>query len=183
MNKNEPRTALPELPGEIRELIQKEIDSGLARLRAGGFDARLKAAARSAPARRPALLLRRRWAAAAGAAMIASVLALAGLLFYRSSGPGSSSWTDAFESLPGMQTLNRALLDRIASAVPTAAAESPFLRLLAAAAVAADKERQEASVPPVLVPKYSLKKKLDILLNDQPIERALAIIKSKSGEV
>ena len=182
MNKNEPRTALPELPGEIRELIQKEIDSGLARLRAGGFDARLKAAARPAPVRRTALLLQRRWAAAAGVALAVGVLALAGLLFYRSPAP-RSSWTDAFELLPGMQTLNRAFLDRIAEAEPAAEAESPFFKLLAAAAITADKEPHEAPIPPVLLPKYSLKKKLEILLNNQPIERALAIIKSKSGEV
>lgn len=198
MNKNDTRTVgnqVPELPEELRGLIQGEVESGLARLREGDFQEKLRAAmraeaqgdgrkgARSEQAqrtRRPALI---RWAPAFGLALVAAVIGIVVLRPKRALAPDPAILASILETLPGIQSLNLPPLDLTGIPVVSQAA-SPLLGPLAAAAARAE---VDAAIPapsiPVLVPRYTLEQKIEILTKERPIERALILIKSKSGEV
>ena len=182
----------------MRGLIQSEVESGLAQLRAGDFEAKLRAAIRE-PAhedgttmevagekkirrvRKPALI---RWAPVYGVALLAGIIGIVVLPSRRGPAPDPKILASILETLPGIQSLNLAPLDlsRIPAEAPTV---SPLLGPLSAAVAAqadADAATPAPSIP-VLTPRYTLKQKIKILTEERPIERALALIKSKSGEV
>ena len=58
-----------------------------------------------------------------------------------------------------------------------------FLAGLAGAAAASSPRPADNQPLPVLVPRYSLQRKIEILIEERPIERALAWIKFKTGDV
>jgi hypothetical protein len=188
--------AVPELPEDIRGVIQREVESGLAHLRAGEFEVKLRAAMqanarcggresargmRAGRTRKPALI---RWAPVYGVALLAGIIGIVVLPSRRSPAPDPKILASILETLPGIQSLNLAPLDL--SRIPVEApAVSPLLGPLAAAASA--RAEADAAIPapsiPVLSPRYTLEQKIEILTKERPIERALALIKSTSGEV
>ena len=185
MNKKDPRPAMPELPEEILGIIRGEVESGLAQFRAGNFEGRLKAGLREAAARArrsnpPALL---RWAPACGIALAVVFIGIAVLWFSRGPQDKPANLTASLEKLPGFQSLNKVTLDQHLKAGPSSQAESPLLRPLAAAVAVAASATPVVPAPPRLTPYYTLEQKIEILIKEQPIERALVLIKSKSGEV
>jgi len=185
MNKKDPRPAPPELPEEILGIIRGEVESRLAQFRAGNFEGRLKAGLREAAARArrsnpPALL---RWAPACGIALAVVFVGIAVLWFNRSPQDEPVNLAASLEKLPGFQSLNMAALDQHLMADPSSQAESPLLRPLAAAVAVAASAMPVVPASPRITPYYTLEQKIEILIKEQPIERALVLIKSKSGEV
>lgn len=198
MSKNDVRTVgahVPELPENMRGLIQSEVESGLARLRKGDFEAKLRAAmqanaqgdgresARGQRARRPRKPALLRWAPVYGVVVAAVVIGVVVLRPKRAHAPDPAILAAILRTLPGIQSLNLPPLDlsRVPVEAPTI---SPLFGPLAAAAAQAE---ADAAIPvrpiPLLVPRYTLEQKIEILIKERPIERALALIKSKSGEV
>lgn len=190
MNKNKLKSASIELPDHIRGLIDGEIVSGLDRFRKGGFEARMRAAEASIqkegafPAR--PFLMRR--APALTAALAAAALLFAVVLFrpFHSSAPdfrgGRDALIAALQKAPGLVAVQRIHADPLYAPIPADSANSPLSRPLAlVVATSATASAEEVRLPE-LVPRYDLRKKIDILVNERPIERALAVIKLKTGD-
>lgn len=198
MKKTETRAAISELPEDVKGLIRDEIDSSLARFKAGDFEGKLRAAmrveersdgtrpaiVRGARTRRPRKSALLRWALVYGLALAVAVIGIAVFLSDRGPAPDPTILASTLETLPGIQSLNLALLDLSRIPVSAAPAESPLFAPLSAAVAQAEADAA-ISVPsiPVLVPRYTLEQKIEILTKERPIERALTLIKSKSGEV
>ncbi len=186
MDKNESNPAKTELPENIRRRIDAEIESGLEHFRRSDFDVQMRVAEalNRVPVPRPIRSRFKRWAPALTAALAAAVLALVVLLPERSPAPVPSAdgWIAALERTPGIQSLNRSLQDKALPIAAGADSPSPLLRGLAGAAASAPRPAGEP-IPPVLVPRYDLQRKIEILIKERPIERALAWIKFKTREV
>ncbi|GEM_PF-3731827 len=184
------RNAPAELPGDIRDLIRDEIASSQDRFRASAFEAKLRLGMREAVrkdaggARRPRPSAFRRWApvCAVGLIALAVVIAVPSKINISKSKP--NPMLAALGLLPGIQSMNRAAYEPASASDPAALAESPLIGALAAMAAASSSASDaSAPAPSVLVPRYSLERKIEILTEERPIERALVLIKSKSGEV
>ncbi|MCX6560717.1 MAG: hypothetical protein NTZ26_09385 [Candidatus Aminicenantes bacterium] len=188
MKKTETRTAISELPEDVQGLIQSEIESGLAQFRAGDFKGKLRAAMRaeehSHGTRRPRKSALLRWAPVYGLALAAAVIGIAVLFSNHRPAPDPTILASTLETLPGIQSLNLAPLDLTHIPVSAAPSNSPLFAPLSAAAAQAEADAA-ITVPsiPVLIPRYTLEEKIEILTKEQPIERALTLLKSKSGEV
>jgi hypothetical protein len=165
---------MSELPEKIRVLIRDEIEDGLDRFRAGGFESRLKEGFRTRPAviRCPPARPLLKWAPVLGFVLTAVAIGAAVLWFGRTPAPSSPG-------LAGFLTLDQAFVERIPSAGSSTMAESPILRAFAAAAASAGSAGPERITLRKFAPRYSLEEKFEILITEQPIERALAIIKNQ----
>jgi hypothetical protein len=192
MREKRKRRAAADLPEDVRELIRAEIESGLDGFRAGGFEAKMRAVGADAQVSAPAARLPKsrrvslvRWASVYGPALViaAFVIAVVAIPTKRGLAPDPSFLAATLETLPGIRSLNLPPLDL--SRIP-AAPESPS-PLLGALAAAAAQAEADAAIPvrsiPVLIPRYTLEQKIEILTKERPIERALALMKSISGEV
>jgi hypothetical protein len=196
VKKTKPGAAIPELPEDVQKLIQSEVESGLTQFRAGDFEGKLRAATRAEAqgdgrmavrgerARRPrksALLL---WAPVYGLALAATVIGIVVFSSKRGPAPDPMILAATLEKLPGIRSLNMPPLDLSRITASAAPAVSPLFGPLSTAAAQAE---ADAALPvrpiPALVPRYTLEQKIEILTKEQPIERALILIKSKSGEV
>jgi hypothetical protein len=190
MNLNKPESAKSELPEHVRRLIDGEIEAGLDHMRKGGFDARLKSAAdREAVTRlRSSRRKARPWRPALAVVLTVVVLFLAVVVFrpFRSSAPDFSGGRDtliaALQKAPGLLALHRIHADPLYAPIPADSGNSPLLRTLASAVTASATVSAYDVRPPDLAPRYDLQKKIDILVNERPFERALAAIKSKKGD-
>ena len=167
MKKTKPGAAIPELPEDVRGVIQSEVESGLAQFRAGDFEGKLRAAmhaekqgdGREAPMAiapadpdKSALL---RWAPVYGLALAAAVIGIVVLSSNRGSAPDPTILASTLETLPGIQSLNLAPLDLSRIPVFAAPADSPLLAPLAAAAAQAEADAA-IPVPPHSRPRPSL---------------------------
>lgn len=178
------KRGMTELPDDIRRLIDAEVSSGLARRTAGDFGARMRAALKNdtIPVRRAPSMGWRSWVPAFGV-VLAAVLVVIGL--HRLDRGRAGERTDmaaVLESLPGFHSLDMASPDQLGLAVAPMANPSPFLRPLAAAATQSAGPGPAVKAPENVGPRYSLKQKIDILIEEQPIERALKSIKTNLGE-
>jgi hypothetical protein len=154
-----------ELPEKIRVLIRDEIADGLNKFRAGNFESRLKEGFQTRPTavRRPTVRPMLKWAPVLGFVLMAAVIGTAVLWFGRALAPSS----------PGL----------IPSAGSPTMAEAPILRAFAAAAASAGAAGPEGMTLRKFAPRYSLEEKFEILITEQPIERALAMIKTSIKEI
>jgi len=174
-----------ELPEKIRILIRDEIEDGLNRFRAGDFESRLKEGFQTRPVvvRRPTVRPRLKWAPVFSFVFAAAVIGAAVLWFGRAPVPSSPGLAATLAELPGFLTLDRAIAERVPSAGSPTMAESPILRAFAAAAASAGSVAPEAMTMRRFAPRYSLEEKFEILITEQPIERALALIKTNIKEI
>jgi hypothetical protein len=172
---------MSELPEKIRVLIRDEIEDGLDRFRAGGFESRLKEGFRTRPAviRCPPARPLLKWAPVLGFVLTAVAIGAAVLWFGRTPAPSSPGLAATLAELPGFLTLDQAFVERIPSAGSSTMAESPILRAFAAAAASAGSAGPERITLRKFAPRYSLEEKFEILITEQPIERALAMIKNQ----
>jgi hypothetical protein len=199
MSKRDPKTAIPgvpELPEEVRGAIRGEIDSSLSNFREGDFEGKLRTAmraeargdgrdsARSVQVHRPRRSALRRWAPVCAVALIALAILIAVPSKINITKSKPDPMAAALGRLPGIQSMERAASEP--AATPEAAlAESPLIGPLAALAASSSSAAASASVPTpsAFVPRYTLERKIEILTEERPIERALVLIKSKFGEV
>jgi hypothetical protein len=181
MKAYESKPSPAELPEDARELIRIEVSGGLERLRSSGFEERLRA--RLGSAGRPAGRASWRWAPVTAAAAALVLVGAAILWFGRAPRPGSPALVSALGELPGFQALERVPRDRAGRAGSSPSALSPFLRPLAAAAAERAAGDARPAEPPLAEPHYTLQQKIEILIQEKPIERALKSIKSNLGEV
>ena len=186
MSKPGSRAPVFELPEDLRKTIRADVESGLARFRGRNFEEKLRSAmhGQALDTHRPDRNSGFRLLLASAAALLA-VVAGGTLLFLRR-GParGPDPLAVFLERMPGIQSLNRAVLDRALVFSPVSPMESPFTAPLA---VAASRAEANPAIPtlavPALIPRYTLEQKLEILTKENPIGRALSLIQSKSGEV
>jgi len=178
---------MSELPEKIRVLIRDEIEDGLGRFRAGDFESRLREGFQTRPAvvRRPTVRPMLMWAPVLGFVLTAAVIGAAVLWFGRAPAPSSQGLTAMLSELPGFLTLDQAIVERIPSAGSLTMAESPILRAFAAATTAAGAgdAGSETITLRKFAPHYSLEEKFEILIMEQPIERALALITTNIKEI
>ena len=187
MTLDKDRRTMNELPDEMRRLIRTEVENGLEDLRTGSFESRLRARLRSEEGRGWRIAERRpwRWAsvAAAGTAALALV-AVAILWLGRASNPSNAAGlVSALGELPGFQAMDRATPDQLGKPAASAVEVSPLLRSFAAAASTGAAGGAGVTAPPKLAARYSLRRKLEILTKEKPIERALQSIKTNLGDV
>jgi hypothetical protein len=174
-----------ELPEKIRVLIRDEIADGLNKFRAGNFESRLKEGFQTRPTavRRPTVRPMLKWAPVLGFVLMAAVIGPAVLWFGRALAPSSPGLAATLAELPGFLTLDQAFVERIPSAGSPTMAEAPILRAFAAAAASAGAAGPEGMTLRKFAPRYSLEEKFEILITEQPIERALAMIKTSIKEI
>jgi hypothetical protein len=117
-----------------------------------------------------------------------AVLLLAVVVFrpFRSSVPdfrgGRDTLIAALQKAPGLLALQRIHADPLYAPIPADSGKSPLFRTLASVVTASATASADKVRLPDLVPRYDFRKKIDILVNERPIERALAAIKSKTGD-
>jgi hypothetical protein len=180
VRKRSQKNAAAELPDGIRASVRGEIDRGLIRFRAGDFEVRLRdrlrtgeeSSARAAIHSRPPRL----WAPAAAVLLGAVVVAAAVLLLSRGPAPVSAGLDATLAGLPGFRTLESALPAPAPPAGTPGKPESAISRSLAAAAASSAAVEPASPEMERIVPRYNLKRKLEILIKEEPIERALELI-------
>lgn len=199
MSKRDPKTAMPavpELPDDVRGVIQGEIDSSLSSFREGDFEGRLRTAVRAEARRdgrkderrmradRPRRSALRRWAPVYAVGLIALAVLIAVPSKIQISKSKPNPMLTALGKLPGIQSLNRVAQDQPQTVDSSVQAEPPLLRPLAVALSSSVSASAPGTLtPPILTPRYSLEQKIKILTEERPIERALVLMKSISGEV
>ncbi len=184
MSKRDPRNAIPavpELPDDVRGVIRGEIDSSLSNFREGDFEGRLRTAMRAYRPRRSAF---RRWAPVYAVGLIALVVLIAVPSKIHIAKSEPNPMLTALGQLPGIQSLNRVAQDQPQPVDSSVQAEPPLLRPLAVALSSSVSASAPGTLtPPTLTPRYTLEQKIKILTEERPIERALVLMKSISGEV
>ncbi len=183
MRKRSPKSAVAELPEKVSVSIREELDLGLNRFRQGDFETRLRArlsagAERSGRSTFPLPPLRR-WAPAAAFLAGAAVITAAILWRTRGPAPSSADLGAALAGLPGFRTLESAPPPPAPPAGGWSGSEAAIFRSFAAAAAAGAAE-PVAPAPETLIPRYDLKRKIEILTVEEPIERALELIMNKA---
>ncbi len=186
MKADKNRPEMIELPETMRRLIRDEVENGLAGLRSGGFDARLRNRLRSAEERGGRVRARSAWRWAPITAGVAALLVVAAAILWfgrvpRPSGP--TALVSALGELPGFRTLEQASPEQLGLGFPPSTAIPPLLRPLAVALSQGAGPEPKVELPATVAPRYSLQRKLEILTKEKPIERALQSIKTNLGEV
>jgi len=176
-----------ELPDDLREIIRREVEKGLAGFGSKDFDsamrARLRPAAREAPRRFQFLPV-----APAVALALAILIIGAAVLWFtksRSSPAGPGFLALSLEISPGLVNLREhPLAEKTAEAGQASpAADLVGRALLSAATEAAASSagpRGEGTIKPV--PRTSLEQKMKLLYGDRMIERALESFREEFKE-
>jgi hypothetical protein len=190
MSEKDTGKRLPDLPEEVRQIIQRETENGLRRFRAGNFESRLQAAGRirSEGTKFAPGLFRRAWIPALGLAVCAVLIISAVLWFTRAKTQlpraGLGMIDAALNVLPGFRTLSLSHQTETAANEDLSPAAAIVLRALTFAARGATTGGETAVSPAgKLEPHYSLEQKMKILFGDKTIEQALSLFKDKFKEV
>jgi hypothetical protein len=181
---------LPNLPKEVRQIIQRETEDGLRRFRTGNFEARLQAAGQIRPegTKFAPGLFRRAWIPVLGFS-VALIVIISAIQWFTRTKPqfpaaGRGTIDTALNILPGFRTMS--LSHQVGTAEnedlsPATAAMSTALT----SAIRSAEAWEETSAPPAgkLEPRYNLEQKMKILFGDKTIERAFSLFKDKFKEV
>ncbi len=182
-----------DLPEKVRQIIRREIDSGLWHFRKTNFEARLESLPKPALKGKKHMfgLGRPRWALMpALSAAVAGIIILAAVLWFGRAKPssttakGSLTIDAALSGLPGFRTLSMSpQTEPVINEVPMPAVAAVLQALASAGRSAAPGKETAVPAAGKLVPRYSLEEKMKILFDDKIIERALSIFKDKFKEV
>lgn len=178
---------IAELPDDLRRIIRREVEDGLADLGAKDFEADLRAKLGTAPEAAPHRFIFLKTAPAVGLALAAVTIGVAILWLAKSSpspaGPGFLALS--LEVSPGLINLQDYPLPApVAEAGLASAATDLVGRALvsvAGAAAASPGPGIERAMKPV--PRTSLEQKMKLLYGDRTVERALESFRDKFKEV